>query len=120
MSWELFTPIVDQTPNSARVVVHGAGEPMLNDRPRMIRCLGLGAYGRFNAIGLLLTSKGAKLAEIGLDELRVSLDAANAKTFLLDHGNDNIRAFRGMQVRAGVGAVTAPDRNKRCSNCRSS
>ena len=29
MSWELFTRIVDQVPNVARVVQHGVGEPML-------------------------------------------------------------------------------------------
>jgi len=29
MSWQLFTRIVDQVPNVARVVLHGVGEPML-------------------------------------------------------------------------------------------
>ncbi len=29
MSWELFTRIVDQVPDVARVVLHGVGEPML-------------------------------------------------------------------------------------------
>ncbi len=29
MSWELFTSIVDQVPDVARVVLHGVGEPML-------------------------------------------------------------------------------------------
>ncbi len=29
MSWDLFTKIVDQVPNVARVVMHGVGEPML-------------------------------------------------------------------------------------------
>ena len=40
MSWELFTSIVDQVPNIARVVLHGVGEPMLvKDLPRMVRYL---------------------------------------------------------------------------------
>ena len=40
MSWELFTRIVDQVPNIARVVMHGVGEPMLvKNLPDMIRYL---------------------------------------------------------------------------------
>src|SRR5580693_9324777 len=38
MSWDLFTKIVDQVPNVARVVMHGVGEPMLvKNLPDMIR-----------------------------------------------------------------------------------
>ena len=40
LSWELFTRIVDQVPNIARVVLHGVGEPMLvKELPRMVRYL---------------------------------------------------------------------------------
>src|SRR5437764_2919440 len=40
MSWELFTGIVDQFPNIARVVLHGVGEPMMvRNLSRMIRYL---------------------------------------------------------------------------------
>jgi organic radical activating enzyme len=40
MSWSLFTRIVDQVPNVARVVLHGVGEPMLvKHLPKMIRYL---------------------------------------------------------------------------------
>ncbi|RTL65212.1 MAG: radical SAM protein, partial [Hyphomicrobiales bacterium] len=91
MSWELFTRIVDQIPDIARVVLHGVGEPMLvKDLPRMIRYLkARGAYVLFNTNGTLLTAKkGRELADTGLDELRVSLDAADAKTFLLVRGRD--------------------------------
>lgn len=112
MSWELFTRIVDQIPDIARVVLHGVGEPMLvKDLPRMVRYLkARGAYVLFNTNGTLLTAKkGRELADTGLDELRVSLDAADAKTFLLVRGRDyfnrivrNVRAFREMQVREGL------------------
>src|SRR5215204_4064447 len=53
MSWELFTRIVDQVPNLARVVLHGVGEPMLvKDLPRMVRYLkDRGAYVLFNTNG---------------------------------------------------------------------
>ena len=109
MSWELFTRIVDQVPNIARVVMHGVGEPMLvKDLPRMVRYLkDRGAYVLFNTNGTVLTPrKGRELADSGLDELRVSLDAADARTFLQVRGKDyfnrivrNVRAFTEMQAR---------------------
>ncbi len=112
MSWELFTRIVDQVPNIARVVLHGVGEPMLvKDLPRMIRYLkDRGAYVLFNTNGTVLTArKGRELSDSGLDELRVSLDAADARTFLLIRGKDyfnrivrNVRAFTEMQAREGL------------------
>ena len=84
MSWELFTRIVDQVPNVARVVLHGVGEPMLvKSLPRMIRYLkSRGIYTLFNTNGTLLArNKRRELIETGLDELRVSLDAAEAGTY---------------------------------------
>src|SRR5215469_8669953 len=50
MTWELFTGIVDQFPNIARVVLHGVGEPMMvRDLSRMIRFLReRGTYVLFN------------------------------------------------------------------------
>jgi MoaA/NifB/PqqE/SkfB family radical SAM enzyme len=112
MSWDLFTRIVDQVPTIARVVLHGVGEPMLvKELPRMIRYLKeRGAYVLFNTNGTVLTSrKGRELCETGLDELRVSLDAANARTFLLVRGRDyfnrivrNVKAFTELQVREGL------------------
>src|SRR4051794_35607136 len=104
MSWELFTRIVDQIPNLMRAVLHGVGEPMLvKDLPRMVRHLkDRGVYVLFNTNGTVLNEKnGRALIDAGLDELRVSLDAANAKSFLAIRGKDyfhrilkNVRAFR--------------------------
>jgi MoaA/NifB/PqqE/SkfB family radical SAM enzyme len=112
LSWELFTRIVDQVPNIARVVLHGVGEPMLvKELPRMVRYLKeRGAYVLFNTNGTVLTPrKGRELADTGLDELRVSLDAADAKTFLQVRGKDyfnrivrNVRAFTEIQAREGL------------------
>jgi MoaA/NifB/PqqE/SkfB family radical SAM enzyme len=109
MSWDLFTRIVDQIPNIARVVLHGVGEPMLvKELPRMVRYLkGRGAHVLFNTNGTVLTAKkGRELCATGLDELRVSLDAADARTFRLIRGKDyfdrivrNVRAFTEMQRR---------------------
>ncbi len=79
MSWDLFTSIVDQFPRIARVVLHGVGEPMMvRELPRMVRYLKeRGTYVLFNTNGTLLNRrKGRQLIDAGLDELRVSLDAA--------------------------------------------
>jgi MoaA/NifB/PqqE/SkfB family radical SAM enzyme len=107
MSWELFTSIVDQFPRIARVVLHGVGEPMMvRSLPRMIRYLKeRGVYVLFNTNGTLLTpAAGRKLIDAGLDELRVSLDAATAESFLRVRGRDfftrilrNVRAFTALQ-----------------------
>ncbi len=112
MSWELFTTIVDQFPHIARVVLHGVGEPMMvRGLPRMIRYLkDRGSYVLFNTNGTLLTaSKGRELVEVGLDELRLSLDAAEPHAFKLVRGRDmfarilrNIRRFRVLQHELGA------------------
>ena len=112
MSWELFTSIVDQVPNIARVVLHGVGEPMMTRAlPRMIRYLkDRGTFVLFNTNGTLLSpKKGRELIDSGLDELRVSLDAAEPDAFKLVRGRDmfhrivrNVRAFRAMQRELGA------------------
>ncbi len=112
MSWELFTSIVDQVPDIARVVMHGVGEPMLvKALPRMIRHLKeRGIYTLFNTNGTLLAPrKQRELIETGLDELRVSLDAADAKTFLAVRGKDmfnrivtNVSSFTALQKQMGM------------------
>src|SRR5256884_4609208 len=111
MSWELFTSIVDQIPDLQRAVLHGVGEPMLvRTLPRMVRYLkDRGTYVLFNTNGTVLNERnGRALIEASLDELRVSLDAANAKSFLAIRGKDyfgrilrNVRAFRNLQEREG-------------------
>jgi len=107
MSWELFTSIVDQFPRIARVVLHGVGEPMMvRALPRMIRYLKeRGVYVLFNTNGTLLTPRaGRELIDAGLDELRISLDAATPQSFALVRGRDlfarivrNVRAFTTLQ-----------------------
>ncbi len=98
MSWDLFTSIVDQLPGLKRAVLHGVGEPMLvRELPRMIRYLkDRGVYVLFNTNGTLLKERGfPQLIASGLDELRVSLDAADAPTYALVRGKD----FFGRIVR---------------------
>jgi MoaA/NifB/PqqE/SkfB family radical SAM enzyme len=111
MSWALFTSIVDQLPNVQRAVLHGVGEPMLvKNLPKMVRYLkDRGTYVLFNTNGTVLNERnGRALIDAGLDELRVSLDAANAKSYRAVRGKDyfarilrNVRAFRDLQEREG-------------------
>ena len=111
MSWSLFANIVDQIPNIQRAVLHGVGEPMLvRNLPAMVRYLkDRGTYVLFNTNGTVLNErKGRALINAGLDELRVSLDAATAKSFVAVRGKDyfkrilrNVRQFRDLQEREG-------------------
>jgi len=113
MSWELFTSIIDQIPRLHRAVLHGVGEPMLvKAQPRMVRYLkDRGTYVLFNTNGTVLNEKnGRALIAAGLDELRVSFDAANARSYLAIRGKNyfhrilkNVRAFRELQEREGHG-----------------
>lgn len=107
MSWELFTSLIDQYPNITRVVLHGIGEPMLvKDLAQRVKYLkDRRIYVLFNTNGTLLTkANGRALIEAGLDELRVSLDAAEAEVFQMVRGKDffdkivaNVKNFTAMQ-----------------------
>ncbi len=111
MSWDLFVSLVDQVPDLARAVLHGVGEPMLvKDLPRMVRYLkDRGVYVLFNTNGTVLNERnGRALIAAELDELRVSLDAANAASFRAVRGKNyfdrilrNVRRFRELQEREG-------------------
>jgi MoaA/NifB/PqqE/SkfB family radical SAM enzyme len=113
MSWELFTTLINQYPNVARVVLHGVGEPMLvKDLAERVKYLkDRHIYVLFNTNGTLLTkANGRALIEAGLDELRVSLDAAESSVFQMVRGKDffdkivaNVKNFTTMQ-----GELNAP------------
>ena len=107
MPWELFASLIDQYPNIARVVLHGIGEPMLvKDLAQRVKYLkDRKIYVLFNTNGTLLSkANGRALIEAGLDELRVSLDAAEAEVFQMVRGKDfsdkivaNVKNFTEMQ-----------------------
>jgi radical SAM protein with 4Fe4S-binding SPASM domain len=108
-----FRRLVDQVPTLARVVLHGVGEPLLNrdlagmirylkDRPEPPRVV-------FNSNAILLTPAWqAALIEAGLDELRVSIDAAQPTLYARIRGVDALA-----QVAENVGAFA-----QRISACR--
>ncbi len=112
MSWELFTSIVDQFPKIERVVLHGVGEPMMvAELPKMVKYLkDRGVYVLFNTNGTLMREKKSReLIEAGLDEMRISLDAAEAKAFEAVRGRDlfdrivrNIKNFTALKDRMGA------------------
>jgi len=71
--------ITDQVPDLEQVYLHGIGEPLLNkELPDIIRHLKRrNVYFLFNCTGILLIyQRQQKLIATGLDELRISLDAA--------------------------------------------
>jgi MoaA/NifB/PqqE/SkfB family radical SAM enzyme len=99
-----FCSLVDQVPRLERVVLHGVGEPLLNrDLPAMVAYL----KGRpenpqvlFNSNAILLTPDWQQaLMDSGLDEFRVSTDAAHAELYARIRGVD---AFA--QMAANVAA----------------
>jgi MoaA/NifB/PqqE/SkfB family radical SAM enzyme len=88
-----FAAIVGQFPSLDRVALHGIGEPLLvRALPDMIRHL----KGRHPAATVLLNTnailldeaRGRALAEAGLDQARISLDAASAPTYAKIRGID--------------------------------
>jgi MoaA/NifB/PqqE/SkfB family radical SAM enzyme len=107
MPWELFTTLIDQYPNIARVVLHGIGEPMLvkDIAQRVAYLKARNIYVLFNTNGTLLTeANGRALIDAGLDELRVSLDAAESEVYQMVRGKDffekivtNVANFTKMQ-----------------------
>jgi len=117
MSWELFTSIVDQVPGLQRAVLHGVGEPMLvKNLPKMVRYLkDRGTYVLFNTNGTVLNERnGRALIAAGLDELRVSLDAANEKSYVAVRGKNLFQPHSQERSRlprsAGTRGLRAPAR----------
>lgn len=112
MSYDLFLRIIDQMPDLERAVLHGVGEPMLvRELPRMIKTLKeRGVYVLFNTNGTLISVRQREwLVESGLDELRVSLDAADRVSFRKVRGRDffgrivrNVSLFVEHQKRVGA------------------
>ncbi|HEY4028251.1 MAG TPA: radical SAM protein [Candidatus Dormibacteraeota bacterium] len=95
---ERFVRILDQFPGVERVVLHGVGEPLLaRDLPLMVaEANRRGARVLFNTNALALHRRLAEqLIEAGLDQLRISMDAADPRTYRAIRGVDGYaRAMR--------------------------
>jgi MoaA/NifB/PqqE/SkfB family radical SAM enzyme len=102
--------ITDQLPDLQRVVLHGIGEPLLNRRlPAMIEHLKARSVRvLINSNGILLDAAMREaLVDSGLDELRISLDAASPQGYRRMRGSDrfeaivaNIQALKALQAAA--------------------
>lgn len=91
LDFERFVHILDQFPGVDRVVLHGIGEPLLaGDLPLMVaEANRRGARVLFNTNALALHPRLAqRLVDAGLDELRVSMDAADPRTYRAIRGVD--------------------------------
>lgn len=101
-----------ELPNLRRTVLHGIGEPLLNKHlPEMVRfAKAQGSWVLFNSNGILLTRAWQDaLIDSGLDELRISLDAATPQTFqklrgapTFDRIVANLRQFVARTAERGV------------------
>ena len=79
-----FLRILDQFPGVRRVVLHGVGEPLLaRDLPLMVaEANRRGAQVLFNTNAIALSRQlMEQLVDAGLDQLRVSMDAADPRTY---------------------------------------
>lgn len=94
-----FRHIIDQFPTAKRVVLHGIGEPLLNhnliDMIRYTKQVLPDAAVLFNSNAILLTGRWPQaLVDSGLDEYRVSIDAATSATYARIRG---VQAFEVVQ-----------------------
>jgi len=113
LSLDEFAAIVAQFPVLERVALHGIGEPLLVEAlPAMIRHVKVrhpAATVLFNTNAILLDdARQRELVRAGLDEARISLDAASAATYAAIRGVDafervvdNVRHFARLLGRTG-------------------
>lgn len=102
--------IVEQCPVLERVVLHGIGEPLLNKQIFDIVAYlkGRGVTVLFNSDAISLTPRRAgQLIDSGLDEYRVSMDAATRDTYKKIRGVDQFE-----RVTRNVGTLLALQRQR--------
>ncbi len=98
MSLQDLAMITEQLPELERAVLHGIGEPLLNNAlPEMIRHLKeRDVFVLFNSNGILLNETWQKeLIDAGLDELRISLDAASPEGYRAIRSSDRFNQIVG-------------------------
>ena len=109
LTLERVRAIVEQFPTLERVVLHGIGEPLLNpeifDIVAYLKTRVSAVLFNSDAIGLT-HARGVRLVESGLDEYRVSIDAATAATFRHLRGVDRFE-----RVTANVARLVSLQRD---------
>ena len=109
LSLEHVRKITEQFPVLDRVVLHGIGEPLLNpqifDIVAYLKTRVAEVLFNSDAIGLTL-DRARRLIECGLDEYRVSMDAATTATYRLLRGVDRFE-----RVKANVARLIALQRD---------
>ena len=106
LAYAQVVEICDQLSRIERVVLHGVGEPLLvKELPRMVAYLNRrGAHVLFNTNATGLTRAWAeRLIDAGLDECRISLDAATPATFRRIRGTDDFE--RVVENASGFAAL---------------
>lgn len=109
MSLQDLVMITDQLPELEHATLHGIGEPLLNKALcRMIAHLKKrNVFVLFNSNGILLDEKRQNaVIDTGLDELRISLDAASPEGYQIIRNSSqfnrivqNLRAFLKLQKK---------------------
>src|SRR5439155_476626 len=113
LTLEQVRAIAEQFPRLERVVLHGIGEPLLN-----AEIFAIVAYLKSRAVTVLFNSdaisltagRALRLIESGLDEYRVSLDAATRQTYRRLRGVDQFD-----RVLANVRRLVELEREQRRS-----
>ncbi len=110
LSLERVLQIIDQFPDLQRVVLHGLGEPLLN--PEIFEIITTlkkrNIYTLFNSNAISLTpERSGQLIQSGLDEYRVSVDAASPATYQAIRGVDQFE-----RVKANLCDLTRQQRER--------
>jgi len=115
LTLERARAIAEQFPRLDRVVLHGIGEPLLNPEIFAIIAFFKTRAGSvlFNSDAISLTpGRAARLIESGLDEYRVSVDAATRATYRRVRGVDQfdrvVGNVRGLVERQRETSRTTP------------
>ena len=115
LTWDEFRTLVDQVPALERTVLHGIGEPLLNrdlvDMVAYLKNRTNPPQVLFNSNAIRLTPElQASLIDVGLDEYRISTDAAHRALYAhirgvdgFDQMTENVQSFAQRIRKMGHG-----------------
>ncbi|HEY2881357.1 MAG TPA: radical SAM/SPASM domain-containing protein [Pirellulales bacterium] len=119
MKQEIFESVVKQCAAGGCKIMHlhGFGEPLLDkqlpERIRLCKQSGIGRVKIFTNGGLLRDDMAHRLLDSGVDEIKISIDGADAKEFNqlrigLDYDKvmENVKTFRALRDGKGMAKPT--------------